>query len=90
MFDPAHDVVSMETKWKTDIICLLGFRVSYIYEVIGVGENWDVRVSIRFSHITNPVRVANSFQRMMVAAIPTSMKIPPAYLATKINNFQYE
>ena len=74
MFDPAHDVASMDTKSKRDIIFLLGFGVSYIDEIIGVGENWDVHVLIRSSHIPNPVRVANPFQRMMVAAIPTSNK----------------
>ena len=39
MFDPAHDFVSMETNSKTDIICLLGFGVSYVDEVIRVGEH---------------------------------------------------
>ena len=87
MFDPTHDAVSMEKKPKADIICLLGYGISYIYEVIGVGENWDVHVSISSSHIPNPVRVANPFQRMMAAAIPTSMKILSAYSATEINNF---
>ena len=71
----------METKSKTDIICLWGFGVSYIDEFIGVGENWDVHVLIRSSHIPNPVRVANRFQRMMTAAILMLMKIPSAYLA---------
>ena len=87
MFDPAHAVVLMEKKSKTDIICLLGFRVSYIYEVIGIGENWDVHVSIRSSHIPNPVRVANTFQRMMVAAIPTSMKTLSAFWLPKSTTF---
>ena len=59
----------------------MGFGVSYIYEVIGVGEKWDVHVLIRSSHIPNPVRVLNPFQRMMVAEILTSMKIPSTYLA---------
>ena len=90
MFDPAHDVVSMETTSKTDIMCLLGFRVSYIDEVIGVGENWDVHILIRSSHITNPVRVANPFQRMMAAAISTSMEIPYVYSAAEINNILSE
>ena len=90
MFDPAHDVVSMETNSKADIICLLGFNVSYIDEFIVVGENWDVHVWIRSSHIPNQVRVANPFQRMMVAAIPTSMKILSAYSASKINNILSE
>ena len=39
MFDPAHNVASMETNSKTDTIFLLGFGVSYIYEVIGIGKN---------------------------------------------------
>ena len=90
MFDPAHDVASMDTKSKRDIIFLLGFGVSYIDEVIGVGENRDVHVSIRSSHIPNPVRVVNPFQIMMVAAITTSMKILSTYSAAKINNFLSE
>ena len=90
MFDPAHDVISTETNSKTDIICLLGFGVSYIDEIIGVGENWDVHVLICSSHIPNPIRVVNPFQIMMVAAILTSMKILCTYLAAKINNFLSE
>ena len=90
VFDPAHAVVLMETKSKTDIICLLGFRVSYIYKVIAVGENWYVHVSIRSSHILNPVVVANPFQRMMAAAIPTLMKIMSTYSASEINIFLSE
>ena len=90
VFDPAHAAVLMEKKSKTDIICLLGFRVSYIYEVIGIGENWDVHVSIRSSHIPNPFRVVNPFQIIMSAEIPTSMKIPSAYSAAEINKFLSE
>ena len=77
----------MENNSKTDIMCLLGFGVSYIDEVIVVGEHWDVHVLICSSHILNPVRVANPFQRIMAAAIPTSMKISSACLASEINNF---
>ena len=63
---------------------------STLDEVIGVGENWDVHVSIRSSHVPNPFRVVNPFQIMMVAAILTSMKILCTYLAAKINNFLSE
>ena len=90
MFDPAHVVLSMEKNPKTDIIYVLSFGASYIYEVIGIGENWDIHVLICSSHITNPVRVANPFQSMMAVAFPTSMKIPSAYLDAKINKFLSE
>ena len=87
MFDSPHNGVSMETNSKTDIICLLGFGVSYIDEVIGVGGNWDVHFLLPSSRILNPVSVANYFQRIMAAVIMTSMKIPSAYSSAKINNF---
>ena len=61
MFDSAHNGVSMETNSKTDIICLLGFGVSYIDEVIGVGGNWGVHFLLPSSRILNPVSVANYF-----------------------------
>ena len=90
MFDPSHNVVTMEEKLKTDITCLLGFGVSYICEVIGLGENWDIHVSIRSSHIANPVRVENPFQGVTAGAILTSVKISSLYLASEINNFLSE